>query len=121
MLLMVILVAGAYIFDSYHDQMPKKDLKHHTASRNQQIDINEIYFYNPVSSFKIRTGMDKLLSKILFTIGQDKFLSTFHNQLTYHLMKEESLHLRSPLNPMVHFRKFIICHQCTPDDAPSLS
>jgi len=121
MLLMVVLVAGAYIFDSCHHQLPKQDLKHHTASNSHRLDINEVYFYNPVSSFKMRTGMDKLLSKILFAVGQDKFLSTFHNQMAYHLMKEESLHLRSPLNPMIHFRKFIICHQSNPDEHPVLS
>ena len=118
---MAILVVGAFVFDACHDQLPKQDLKHQTESNNHQFDINEVYFYNPVSSFKIRTGMDKLLSKILFTVGQDKFLSSFHNQRAFHLMKVEALHVRSPLNPMLHFRKFIICHQCSSDDKPLLA
>lgn len=121
MLLFAVVVAGAFVFDMCHKEAPEQLVaSQHDASKHH-VDMSQVFFYTPVSSFKIRTGNDRLFSKILFTIGQDKFLSAFHNQKTYHLLKAESLKERSPHNLMVHFRKFIICHHFSSDDNPPLA
>ncbi len=121
LLVFVTLVAGAVIFDLCHDQLPEQLVKHQQDAPVTQFDMSQVFFCNPASSFKISTGYDRLFSKILFTIGQDKFLSAFHNQEAYHLLKAESLKERSPQNLMVHFRKFIICHHSSSDDNAPIS
>lgn len=117
----MVIIAGAYVFDSCHKEIPTPVTKHQNDKSSHEFGLGEVFFYNPVSSFKIMTGIDKLLSKILFTIGQDRFLSSFHNQKTFHLIKAEAIKVPSPLNPMVYFREFIICHQSSSDDNPPLS
>lgn len=121
MLAFVVLVVGAVVFDSVHDQPTGRLAEHQQDASEPQFELSHVFFYNPASSFKIRTGCDRLLSKILFTIGQDKFLSAFHNQKAFHLLKAESLKVRSPQNLAVHFRKFIICHHASSDDTAPLS
>jgi len=121
LLVFVTLVAGAVIFDLCHDQLPEQLVKHQQDASEPQVDMTQVFCCNPVSSFKIRTGYDRLFSKILFTIGQNKFLSAFHHQEAYHLLKAESLKERSPQNLTVHFRKFIICHHSNSDDNAPLS
>nr|MBD3622377.1 hypothetical protein [Sunxiuqinia sp.] len=116
LLVFITLAAGAVIFDLCHDQLPEQLVKHQQDASEPQVDMSPTYFCNPASSFKIRMGCDRLVSKILFTIGQDRFLTAFHNQEAYHLLKAESLKERSPQNLMVHFRKFIICHHSSSDD-----
>lgn len=116
LLVFLALIAGAVIFDLCHDQLPEQLVKSQQDASEPQIDMSQVFCCNPASSFKIRTGSDRLISKILFTIGQDKFLSAFHHQEVYHLLKAESLNERSPQNLTVHFRKFIICHHSSSDD-----
>jgi hypothetical protein len=113
--MLVVVLAGAVVFDLCHNQEPKQLTTKQSEAGKHKLD-SQVFFYNPGSSFKIRTGTDKLFSKILFTIGQDKFLAAFHNQKAFDLIKSESLKVGSPLNPMVHFRKFIICHHAASDD-----
>lgn len=116
LLVFVTLVAGAVIFDVCRDQLPEQLVKQQQDASEPQVELSPAFFCNPASSFKIRTGCDRLFSRILFTMGQDKFLTAFHNQEAYHLLKAESLKERSPQNLMVHFRKFIICHHSSSDD-----
>ena len=120
LLLLLVMVTGAIVFDACHDQLPEQLVEQHDAG-SHQVSVSQVYFCNPVSSYKMRAGIDKFFSKILFTIGQDKFLSAFHNQKAFDLLKSESLKVRSPLNSMVHFRKFIICHHAATDDNLPLS
>lgn len=114
--LFIAVVSSAVIFDMCHDQLPEQLVEQQQDASQHQLDISQVFYYNPVNSFKIRTGSDRLLSKILFAIGHDRFLTAFHNHKAYHILKAESLKERSPQNQMVHFRKFIICHHSTSDD-----
>lgn len=121
LLLFVLVVGGAVVFDLCHDQLPQELMKQQQDASEHQVIPAQVYFCNPGSSFKVRSGSDRLCSKILFSIGQDKFLTAFHNHITYHLLKVESLKERSPQKPMVHFRKFVICHHSNTDDVPLIA
>jgi len=121
LLTFIVLVAGAVVVDSLHDQLPEQLVKNQQDASEPQFDISQVFFCNPASSFKIRTGCDRLFSKILFTIGQDKFLTAFHNQKAFHLLKADALKVPLPQNLTVHFRKFMICHHSSSDDNAPLS
>lgn len=120
LLLLLVVLAGAITFDVCRDQLPVPKAKQENEAGGHQLE-SQFYFYNSASSFKIRTGMTKLFSKFLFTIGQDKFLAAFHNQKAFDLIKAESLKVGSPLNPTIYFRKFIICHHSASADEYLLS
>lgn len=121
LLLFITVIGGAYVFDLCRDQLPEQLVDHQQDASEHHVDMSHMFFYNPVSGFKIREGSDRLFSKILFAIGQDKFLASFHNHKAYHVLKAESLKERSPGNQMVHFRKFIICHHSSSDDKPGIA
>ena len=118
--MLLLVLTGAMIFDACYDQLPAQLAAHQNEAGKHKLD-SQVYFYNPVSNFKIRTGTDKLFSKILFTIGQNKFLASFHNQKASDLIKAEALKVCDPISPMIYFRKFIICHHSGSEDYYLLS
>ncbi|WP_321287249.1 hypothetical protein [uncultured Sunxiuqinia sp.] len=121
LLLFVLVIGGAYIFDRCHDQLPEQHADQQQDASKHHVNMSQMFVYNSVSSYKIRSGNNCLVSKILFTIGNDKFLAAFHNRKTFHVLKAESLKERSPQNLMVHFRKFMICHHFSSDDTPYIA
>ncbi|MGQ7868222.1 hypothetical protein [Sunxiuqinia sp. sy24] len=121
LLMFIAIVAGAVVFDMCHDQVPEQVVNQTQDTAEHQFDRSQVVFCNPVSSFKLRTGSDRLISKLLFSKGQDRFLSAYHNQKAYHVLKAESLKERSPQNAMIHFLEFMICHHASSDDNPPIA
>lgn len=120
MLLLLVIVTGAIVFDACRGQLPVELVEHQEDADNHRFDISQVYFYNPVSGFKISAG-DRLFSKFLFAFGHDRFVSAYHNQKISNLLKVEALKVRTPFNLMTHSRKLMISHLSGLDDDLPLS
>ncbi|WP_430973317.1 hypothetical protein [Sunxiuqinia rutila] len=121
LVVLMALVAGAVVFDLCHDQLPEQVASQTQDTSEHLFDQSQVAYCNPLSSFKMRTGSDRLISKILFSKGQDRFLSAYHNQKAYHVLKAESLNERLPQSARIHFLEFMICHHASSDDNPPLA
>ncbi len=121
LVVLLALVASAVVFDLCHDQLPEQVASQTQDTSEHLFDQSQVAYCNPLSSFKMRTGSDRLISKILFSKGQDRFLSAYHNQKAYHVLKAESLNERLPQSARIHFLEFMICHHASSDDNPPLA
>ena len=115
MVIFLLIALSAVLFDALHDSsdIKVKNDMHQTSS--QQIEASDVLFNNPVSNFKLKTGTDKLLSKLIFTGSRNEFLTQYHNFRTFHLLKAESINKRLPFILTSHFMKFNFCHHSSPD------
>jgi len=120
LLLFLAVVLSAVLFDTFHEGSVKLVNETHQRSDSHDMQAGRVFFYNPVSSFKIRSGADKLFSGLIFAASRNEFLSEYHNCRTFHLLKKEALQERLPFLMMAHFMKFNSSHHSSPDDDPSI-
>ncbi len=120
LLLFAAMVVSAVLFDTFHEGSNKVVDATRQKSESQDMQSSRVFFYNPVSSFKILNGADKLFSGFLYTAGRSWFLAEYHNCRAFHLLKAETLQERVSFLEMAHFMKFNPSHHSSPEDGPSL-
>ncbi|MGQ8337562.1 hypothetical protein ACUNWD_13520 [Sunxiuqinia sp. A32] len=118
LVIVFLLFAGAMTFDLCHDQLPDQQNSAQENHSSHNLDATQVFFFNPASSFKLLDHGDKLLTRILYSANQDKFLAMFHNHRIFHSLKEDSLKDFTPFHLMAHFIKFTEIHYSSPDDYP---
>ena len=118
---LLMLLAGAVVFDVYHNDTLAVNEQSQEKTASTNFDVAQVFYFNSGSSFKLTTRADKLLSCILHTANQDKFLSRFHNYRTFHLLKEESMTDRKPFHLMAHYIEFTSVQYSSPDDDHHIS
>ncbi|MGD9931558.1 MAG: hypothetical protein AB7U05_16175 [Mangrovibacterium sp.] len=116
LLLFVAVALSAVLFDAFHEGSVQLEAEHQTRSESHNLEAGHMFFFNPVNSFKLRTGVDKLLTGFIFAASQNQFLSQYHNYRAFHLFQAESLNERKPFLLTAHFMKFNFCHHSCPDD-----
>lgn len=112
--LLVALAAVSY--DALHEGSNEVVKNHSQQTSSHQVEATDMIFYNTISSFKIREGVDKFVSELTFTGSEDMFLTQYHNYRTFHLLKAVSINKRLPFILTSHFMKFNYCHHSSPDD-----
>ncbi len=118
-LTVLAVVLSAVFFDALHAGSEKLVDETHQRSESQFLHSSHVFFYNPISHFKLRKGADKLFSGLLFAATKSEFLTKYHNCPTFHLLKAESLKAHLPLVRVIHFMEFNFCHHSSPDDGRS--
>ena len=120
LLLFAAMIASAVLFDTFHEG--SGTVADATRQKSESLDMqsSHVFFCNPVSSFKILNGADKLFSGFLFTTGKSEFLTAYHNCRAFHLLKAETLQKRISFLEMAHFMEFNPSHHISPDDDASL-
>lgn len=115
-LAVMAVVFSAVLFDAFHEGSEKLVDETQQRSESQFLRGSHVFFYNQISHFKARKGVDKLFAGLLFAATQNEFLTKYHNCRTFHLLKAESLKERLPLVCVVHFMEFNTSHHSNPDD-----
>lgn len=120
-LLFFAVILGAVIFDAFHNEpVSEIDMCNHQTN-SHDLQASDIFFFNPVSTFKIRTGVEKLFSGIVFAGSQNEFLKQYHNYRSFHLLKAESLNKWQLFSETAHFMLFNHCHHVSPVDVPAIA
>ena len=120
LLLFVGVVLSAVLFDVYHQGSEKimQEMSHRSQSSHSIGNTTE-FCVNPISSFKLISGADKLFSGLVFAGSRNELLSAWYNHRSFHLFKAESPNRTNPFLLSAHFMKFNCCHQSSPDDSPT--
>lgn len=113
------IVLSAVVFDAIHEGSEKLADEMQQRSESRFRHSSHIFFYNPVSHFRLKKGADKLFSGLLFAVTQNEFLTQYHNCRAFHLLKAESPGERRPFVRVIHFMDFNPCHHTGADDDPS--
>ena len=113
------IVLSAVVFDAIHEGSEKLADEMQQRSESRFRHSSHIFFYNPVSHFRLKKGADKLFSGLLFAVTQNEFRTRYHNCRTFNLLKE-SLNERRPFVRNFHFMDFNPCHHTGTHDDPSL-
>lgn len=118
LLLFAAVVISAVLFDSFHQgsDVISKAMSHKSESSQTVITTPE-FCVNPVSTFKLISGADKLFSGLVFAGNKSDLLTSWYNNHSFHLLKAESLNRNNPFLLSAHFMKFNCCHQTNPDDS----
>jgi len=117
LLLFVAVVLSAVLFDASHqgsESIPKE--KSHKSESSESIITTPEFCVNPVSTFKLISGADKLFSGLFFAGNQNNLLTSWYNYRSFHLLKAESFDQINPFFRSAHFMKFNCCHQTDPGD-----
>lgn len=116
-----MLLGCAIAFDVYHVDVSDVAVETQENTTSSNVDVAQVFYFNPVNSFKVSTRADKLFSCTLYSANQDKLISRFHNYRSFHSLKEESLKCRMPFHLMAHFMKFTTVQYSSPDDYHHIS
>ncbi len=118
MLLCMVVVLSAVLFDAYHQGSPIATKSPASQSESSQSIVSTPEFcVNPVSTFRLIHGADKLLSGLVFTGTNNKLLAESYNNRSYHSLQAESLNRDNFFLLSAHFMKFNCCHHTNPDDS----
>ena len=117
LVIFLAIILSAVVFDAFHDKPERLiDVTSHQAE-SHDIQASNVFFFNSVSSFKLRSGVDKLFSGFVFSASQNSFLTQYHSCRNFHLLKAERLDHRLPFILTANFMKFNCCHHSCPEDS----
>ncbi len=116
MLIFAAVILSAILFDAFHQSQDSMAKETHQHSESHDLQASHVFYFNSISNFKLRSGVDKLFSGLVFSGCENELLAEYHNNRTFHLLKAESLHNPVPFMQMAHFMKFNSCHHICPDD-----
>ncbi|WP_423130417.1 hypothetical protein [Gaoshiqia sp. Z1-71] len=121
LLLFFAAIGLAVLFDVYHEGSGR--LINELENRSETVNMQnaQVFFYNPVNTFKLLSGTDKLFTGLIFAASQNDFLTKYHNCRTFYLLKAESVNEHPSFLFMAHFMKYNFCHHANPDDYPSVA
>lgn len=116
LVIITVMFASALAFDLCHDTQSIQIDKTTQNTADHSLDAGQVYFFNPINSFKLSDGNDKLITRILFDANQDKFLAEYHNHRIFHSLKEESVNRFVPFHLLAHLIKLSTVDYSSPDD-----
>ena len=116
LLMFLVVTFAAVLFDAFHEGPDQLAQTNHQHSDTTDLEASQVFFFNPINSFKLRTGVNKLFTGFLIADSQNQFLAQYHNLRSFHLLKAESLKDHPSFIQMAHFMKFNSCHRLSPDD-----
>ncbi|NQU86679.1 MAG: hypothetical protein HQ541_13045 [Mariniphaga sp.] len=119
--LIAILVGGAFILDNYFETHPVNiDLTENNGG--QPVNTQGAFvLYNPVNFMNVKQDFQKVPFRIIHSQRQDKFLQKHHQQRNFHALKDESLKQKVPIVLSYHFLVFRGNYSSLPDNEPSNS
>lgn len=116
MLMVLAVIVAAVLLDSLHEGSEKLVSETQQRSESQFLHANPVFYYNQLSQFRPKKGVDRLFSRLLIAVTQKEFLSRYHNYRAFHLLKAEARRGQLPFVRVVHFSEFTVCHRSTADD-----
>lgn len=120
LLLLIVLICSAAVFDMYHSANQKFAGALAKIPVQDDLEVNKVFFCNQVNTFNLKTPASEFSVRFKLACTQDKFLLKHYNLRTFQLMKAESLHSAYPVFSSYHSLPFNRVLYASPDDIPPL-
>ena len=120
LLLLVMLIGSAAVFDMYYSANQKLAGSLSKVPTQDDIQGSKMFFCNQVNTYNLKTPASEFSVRFKLAYTQDKFLLKHYNLRMFQLMKAESLHSSLPVFSTFHSLPFNRVQYFSPDDIPPL-